>query len=297
MSFFAAPLAAMVSVYSACSFFLMPVASETCLSSAAIPSFRAATSSARAAMLPSASSMALPRSDARRSSAFFSSSDLSISDSQYAFFWSSAACSLPRTSSMLSIILTTLSKEPAWPRMAMAMRSTPKSPRPCLRLPDLRAASARRLICLSVTWVCRSAGLGKVDLKSSRDSSSLKILMVSAIATNSSERVLDRSSHSAFLVAHPCARSARNFLSSIMALVVSSKSSFRLSISTPTCPTRPSLDSIAAVLDLTSLVFAAARASKSVAAFSSAAVMSARPFSMVSFICSMMPTIWPLRGA
>mmetsp|Transcript_25323 Transcript_25323/g.80494 ORF Transcript_25323/g.80494 Transcript_25323/m.80494 type:complete len:429 (-) Transcript_25323:188-1474(-) len=296
MSFLAAPFAAKRSVYSSCSFFLSSVASATCLSSALMPSIRPAMSSASAAMDPFASSMAVSRSTACWLRALCSSSDLSSSASQKAFFSSSAFCSLPSRATMSSIILTTLSKEPVLPRKARAMRLRRASLCPYFARADLITISVRRFTSALVTLVCRNAGLGNVLLKSSRASSSFKILMVSASATSSSARVLERSSHSACLVLQPVSRSARYFLSSRRALEVSSKSAFMASICTPTCPTRSSFDSIAFVFAFISFVFAAASASKSLMACSSVEVSSARPFSMVSFICFKMSTISMLPG-
>mmetsp|Transcript_105793 Transcript_105793/g.257020 ORF Transcript_105793/g.257020 Transcript_105793/m.257020 type:complete len:212 (+) Transcript_105793:840-1475(+) len=211
-----------------------------------MPFSSAATSSVRVAMLPSASSMALPKSETANSSSFFSSSFLSSSDSQYAFFLSSLACSWPSNSTMLSIMVRTLSKLTFFPWSA----STKKSRRGSAsilrcRLLAMSACNACRRTSLPLALVCRSEGLGSVFLKSSRESSSLRILMVSARATSSSERVFCTTSHSAFFFSQFLSRSAKNFLSSSNDFVVSSKSSFKASISKPVCPLRSSLDSMA----------------------------------------------------
>mmetsp|Transcript_54724 Transcript_54724/g.108910 ORF Transcript_54724/g.108910 Transcript_54724/m.108910 type:complete len:278 (-) Transcript_54724:261-1094(-) len=140
-------------------------------------------------------------------------------------------------------------------------------------------------------------GLGNVFLKRSKASSSFKILIVSLMAKISSARVLHLSAHSASLVAQPFSSSARNFLSSANVFAVSSKSSFISTMSRPTCPTRSSLDSMAAVFASTSFFFAAIKALKFLIASASAAVMSASVASIVSFICLRIPTICPLCGA
>mmetsp|Transcript_25340 Transcript_25340/g.80542 ORF Transcript_25340/g.80542 Transcript_25340/m.80542 type:complete len:228 (+) Transcript_25340:828-1511(+) len=225
-----------------------------------MPFSSAATSSVRVAMAPFASSMALPRSEAARSSSFFLSSFLSSSSSQYAFFWSSPTCSFPSRATMPSIMARTFSKLTFFPRRASARKSRRGSARLLWpRLLAARARSACRLTSLPLALVCSREGLGSVFLKSSRASSSLRILMVSARATSSSARVFCTTSHSALFFSQFLSRSARNCLSSASDLVVSSRSAFRASISRPVCPWRPSLASMACVLLLISFSLAAAR--------------------------------------
>mmetsp|Transcript_72895 Transcript_72895/g.193624 ORF Transcript_72895/g.193624 Transcript_72895/m.193624 type:complete len:228 (-) Transcript_72895:765-1448(-) len=225
-----------------------------------MPFSKAATSSVRVSMVPLASSMAFSKSEAAKSSCFLLSSFLSISASQYAFFWSSLDCSLPSKATMSSIMASTLSKPTVLPRRASARKSKRGSwsPPPSCVL-ALRACNARCLTSLPLALVCNSEGLGNVFLKSSKASSSFRILIVSARANNSSVRVFCTASHSSFFFAQLLSRSAKNFLSSPRDLVVSSKSSFKVSILTPVCPWRPSFASIACVLLLTSFCLAATK--------------------------------------
>mmetsp|Transcript_14841 Transcript_14841/g.39594 ORF Transcript_14841/g.39594 Transcript_14841/m.39594 type:complete len:223 (+) Transcript_14841:790-1458(+) len=222
-----------------------------------MPFRRALISSARVAMLSSVSSIAFSRSLSLMSSTFFSSSAVSSSFSQYAFFASSEACSSPSSATMLSIILRTLSKLLAPPRSAREMSAT----RGSWLLTLSRAFKAAVCTSLLVTCSCISVGVGRVFLKSSKASSSLRILMVSARARSSSVRVFERSSHSAVFVSQPFSSSAKNFLSASRAFAVSSKSSFMLTISTASSPEAESFDSISVVRASISAVLAALKAS------------------------------------
>mmetsp|Transcript_36318 Transcript_36318/g.82606 ORF Transcript_36318/g.82606 Transcript_36318/m.82606 type:complete len:224 (+) Transcript_36318:853-1524(+) len=210
-----------------------------------MPCSKAATSSVRVAIVPLASSMALFRSEAAKSSSFLESSFLSISDSQYAFFWSSLACSSPSKATMSSIMVRTFSKLTFLPRRASTKKSSLGS---LICALALRACNARCLTSFPLARVWMNDGLGSVPLKSSRASSSLRILIVSAMATCSSARVVCTTSHSCLFFSQFESRSARNFLSSARDLVVSSKSSFSASIFRPAWPWRPSLASIACVV-------------------------------------------------
>merc|ERR1719510_2827627 len=95
-----------------------------------------------------------------------------------------------------------------------------------------RIVSKLTLVCTKLA----ALALGKVFLKRSKASSSLRTLIVSANATNSSARVLDLSSHSAVFVAQLFSRFAKNSLSAISAASVSVKSSFISTISMPSSP-------------------------------------------------------------
>mmetsp|Transcript_36325 Transcript_36325/g.82623 ORF Transcript_36325/g.82623 Transcript_36325/m.82623 type:complete len:205 (+) Transcript_36325:624-1238(+) len=202
-----------------------------------MPFSRAAISSARVAIAPLASSMALPKSDAARSSSFLVSSFLSNSASQYAFFWWSLACSSPSMETMSSIILMTFSKLTFFPRRASTRKSTRGSADlPWARLPAVSACNACCRTSLPLALVCNNEGLGKVFLKSSSASSSFRTLIVPARATSSSARVFLRSSHSAVFVSQLFSRPARNFLSSARAASVSERSSFMVTIATPNSP-------------------------------------------------------------
>mmetsp|Transcript_3052 Transcript_3052/g.9552 ORF Transcript_3052/g.9552 Transcript_3052/m.9552 type:complete len:201 (-) Transcript_3052:604-1206(-) len=200
---------------------------------------------------------------------------------------------------MLSSIFRIFSKLTLRPRSARATRSRRASRRapPCLRRPGRRARSACCFTSLLVTAVCSSEGLGMVFLKMSRESSEFRIFMVSPKAKSSLARALCTSSHSFSLVPQFLPRFARNALSSSKDAVVSFRSSRRPSISTPSCPLRCSLSSMARWAAAISFFLAFCRSSLVCLADSSFSVISARVFSMVSFICFMMPTISPLPGA
>ena len=86
--------------------------------------------------------------------------------------------------------------------------------------------------------------------------------MASLMAATSSVRILLRSSHSFFFVAHCDARFARNDCRSSSSFVVSSMSSAVVVTDTARLPERTVLDSMASELAWISLVFAAAHSSK-----------------------------------
>mmetsp|Transcript_56547 Transcript_56547/g.112450 ORF Transcript_56547/g.112450 Transcript_56547/m.112450 type:complete len:218 (-) Transcript_56547:470-1123(-) len=156
---------------------------------------------------------------------------------------------------------------------------------------------ARRRMFIVDDLVCKNAGVGNVFLNKSRASSSFRILIVSPIANISSARTLHRWFHSSSFVEQLFAISAKNTWFSPSAFLVSSRSSFNSTISRPSSAHRSVFDSIAFVFASSSLFFAAMRRSKSFTAFSSAAVMSANSFSMVSKSCFRIPTMSPLLGA
>mmetsp|Transcript_88331 Transcript_88331/g.253032 ORF Transcript_88331/g.253032 Transcript_88331/m.253032 type:complete len:226 (+) Transcript_88331:782-1459(+) len=223
MSSLAAWSAAIVSLYSEFSALRTSVDSATDLSRALMLAVKDLISSPSWASPPVASSLAFSKLSYSRSNTLCSSSDLSIAVWQYSFFESSSCCSLPSKAVMSSIILRTFSKLPDRPANAiMIMFKRVSSFLPCLAF---KASIALRFKIRPLTWVCSSAGLGKVFLNNSRASSSLRILIVSARATSSSPLVLDLSSHSAFFVVHEVDMSARNFRSSSKAAVLSSRSS------------------------------------------------------------------------
>mmetsp|Transcript_58311 Transcript_58311/g.136329 ORF Transcript_58311/g.136329 Transcript_58311/m.136329 type:complete len:214 (+) Transcript_58311:689-1330(+) len=121
--------------------------------------------------------------------------------------------------------------------------------------------------------------------------------MVSASASFSSARFFSIASHSLSLVAQFSSMSAKNFWSSAKASSVSSKSLVFSAISTPNLPTRAVFSSIAFVCAANSFSFAAFSSAWFFWAASSASVISAKSFSISSFITFKMPTIWPLAGA
>mmetsp|Transcript_107924 Transcript_107924/g.281744 ORF Transcript_107924/g.281744 Transcript_107924/m.281744 type:complete len:243 (+) Transcript_107924:371-1099(+) len=241
------------------------------------------------------SSIVLSRSLNFTPSTFLSSSAVSNSFSQYDFLPSSASCSCASRLTISSIIFSTLSKPFAPPCSAISISVT--RPSPLLAVRSALSALLRTSLLLTCSWSSEGPALGNVFVNKSSASSSFRILMVSAMASSSSVRILVRSSCSCFFVAQPLLSSARKALSSARVLAVSSLSSFMLAISRPSSPEASSFCSIAVVSASISAVLAAISASKTDTAFSSEAWASLRSFSMVSCICCRMPEICPACGA
>mmetsp|Transcript_34164 Transcript_34164/g.87583 ORF Transcript_34164/g.87583 Transcript_34164/m.87583 type:complete len:200 (-) Transcript_34164:199-798(-) len=198
---------------------------------------------------------------------------------------------------MSSIILMTLEKSTLRPMSASSRKRTSTwlsntRLRPALRM-SMRAFC---LLCSAPVRVCSRLALESVFLNRSRASSSFRILMVSWIATNSSLRVLTRSSNSAALPSQSFSSSPRNFLSSMRDASVSVRSSFMCTISILSSPTRAVFFSMEAPSESISLLFAARRSLKSVTASASSSSTLARLLSNVSFISFRMPTISPPFG-
>mmetsp|Transcript_67736 Transcript_67736/g.191972 ORF Transcript_67736/g.191972 Transcript_67736/m.191972 type:complete len:240 (-) Transcript_67736:841-1560(-) len=230
----------MRSLNSAFSALRCSVASATDLSNALMPASSVAISSERVAIPSSAAAIEWSSFATVRSRAFFLSSEMSSCLPQYSFLLSSSCCSLFRLATMSSIIFMTLSKPPLlrafFPDSASARRSScARSRRPKAPCALRMAARARERIANLLVRTCTklALALGSVFLKSSSASSSLSSLIVSARATSSSERVFDRSSHSADFVAQPLLSSARKFLSSSRDSSVSVRSSFICTTFTP----------------------------------------------------------------
>mmetsp|Transcript_47806 Transcript_47806/g.138205 ORF Transcript_47806/g.138205 Transcript_47806/m.138205 type:complete len:230 (-) Transcript_47806:576-1265(-) len=189
------------------------------------------------------------------------------------------------------------------PRSAREMRSKRMSfaPfRPCRAA--LSTSNACCFTSLLLAAICSREGLGRAFLNRSKASSAFRILIVSPKAKSSSVRVFFAASNSFFLASQLLSRPAKNFLSCSSVLEVPAKSSFMVSISTPSSPSLCSLASMALWLALISFCLAATSASKSVFAVASALSASLSSFSIVSFICLRMPTIsgllevsWPWR--
>mmetsp|Transcript_44559 Transcript_44559/g.111953 ORF Transcript_44559/g.111953 Transcript_44559/m.111953 type:complete len:208 (-) Transcript_44559:407-1030(-) len=207
---------------------------------------------------------------------------------------------------MSSIILMTLSKPPVlrafFPANASDKRSSAAlSLGKAAFFAALRASKARERTAEVDTDICTRLALalapGNVFLNKSNASSSLRTLIVSASATNSSARVFERSSHSAVFVLQLLSSSWRKPVSAARAASVSSLSSFAATIATPSSPICSVLASMEAVSAATSLVLAAISPSYVLMAASSVAVASAKSFAMVSPICFKMPRISPLCGA
>mmetsp|Transcript_158220 Transcript_158220/g.274798 ORF Transcript_158220/g.274798 Transcript_158220/m.274798 type:complete len:201 (+) Transcript_158220:1044-1646(+) len=199
---------------------------------------------------------------------------------------------------MSSIIFSTLSKFTFLPWSATAMKSSSGRWPPAWCFASAIWARARFCCEITLTFTCtRALAPGSVFLKSSKASSSFKILIVSANATCSSARTFMFASCSSFFVAQSVSKSARNFWSSAKAFSVSLKSPFICTISTPSSPTRTVFVSMAAVRAAISFSLAAISSSYALIDAASAASASASPFAIVSFICFRMPVISPPCGA
>mmetsp|Transcript_108741 Transcript_108741/g.283587 ORF Transcript_108741/g.283587 Transcript_108741/m.283587 type:complete len:228 (-) Transcript_108741:787-1470(-) len=226
---------------------------------------RAAISSANVAIPALQLSLLWLASSSAFSAAFFLSSAASNSTAQYSFFVSSSTCSFCNISTMSSISLSTFVNSTFLPDSAKAMRSILARCRSAAcRRALLTADCALRRMAFELTWICTkllALADGRVFLKSSRESSLFRILIVSAMARSSSVRILERSSHSAFFVAQPVSRPSRKALSSESVLEVSSMSSFMATMSRASLPDFSRVASIDAERASISFVFAAARAS------------------------------------
>mmetsp|Transcript_11091 Transcript_11091/g.24450 ORF Transcript_11091/g.24450 Transcript_11091/m.24450 type:complete len:252 (-) Transcript_11091:722-1477(-) len=246
-----------------------------------------------------ATSIADSLSAARRSRAFLLSSPWSSCRLQYSFLCSSSFCSSFKTLTISSIILITFSKPccelPRFPWRATEMRSS--ATLSCLfadRMAVRTTLRARFLALLFWNWIkLAEVGLGKVFLNKSKASSSLRTLMVSAKATNSSDRVFERSSHSDVFVSQLVSSSERYFLSAMSAASVSDRSSFIWTIETPSSPIWPVFASISALSALTSFCLAAIVSSYALMAADSVLVRSANDFFISSPISFRMPVTSP----
>mmetsp|Transcript_36552 Transcript_36552/g.79779 ORF Transcript_36552/g.79779 Transcript_36552/m.79779 type:complete len:236 (+) Transcript_36552:774-1481(+) len=227
-----------------CSAFRCSVASATDLSIALIPVSTASISVESKATPSCALAMAASESESERSRTFFLSSAKSSCLPQYSFLWSSSTCSFLRFFTMPSIMAVTFSKPACLPcsaitRRSRRLRSPVHAPANLRAAP--RATTKARIRCARAlsprTCTKLTLEAGKVFLKSSRASSSLRTLMVSAKAVSSSERTFTLSSHSEAFVAQPFSSSAWNFWSSSNAASVLERLFFICSIATPNSPT------------------------------------------------------------
>mmetsp|Transcript_135277 Transcript_135277/g.235222 ORF Transcript_135277/g.235222 Transcript_135277/m.235222 type:complete len:290 (+) Transcript_135277:741-1610(+) len=289
----------MSSLCSACSSLRCSVASDTLLSSSAMPSANALISAVVEAMLSSSEAIMASRLATPASSSFFLSSSVSNCMLQDSFFMSSSFCSASSKTTMSSIIFNTFSKLYFFPIMAKAMKFNSGRGLPCLRSSARISCKAARRCWRSATFTCKrlEAAEGRVFLKISRASSSFKILMVSARATNSSARDFMLASCSAVFFAQFSSKFAKNFLSSSSATCVSFRSSFNVTSVTLASPRSSVFVSIAFVFAAISLAFAFMRASFSAIAVSSSDVAFSNSAVMESCSCLRMPVIWPLFGA
>mmetsp|Transcript_13306 Transcript_13306/g.36006 ORF Transcript_13306/g.36006 Transcript_13306/m.36006 type:complete len:264 (+) Transcript_13306:900-1691(+) len=262
---------------------------------------RAAISSANVAIPALQLSLLWLASSSAFSAAFFLSSAASNSTAQYSFFVSSSTCSFCNISTMSSISLSTFVNSTFLPDSAKAMRSILARCRSAAcRRALLTADCALRRMAFELTWICTkllALADGRVFLKSSSASSSLRVLIVSEIASSSSLRVFCLSAHSADLVEQPFSSSFANAWSSVRESAVSAKSAFISTTATLSSPIFLVLDSMEDVSASSSLFLATIRLSYVLMASFSCSVASARFFSMVSPICLRIPTICPLAGA
>mmetsp|Transcript_93834 Transcript_93834/g.261229 ORF Transcript_93834/g.261229 Transcript_93834/m.261229 type:complete len:357 (+) Transcript_93834:903-1973(+) len=217
---------------------------------------------------------------------------------QYSFLESSSSCSFFRVLTMLSIIAMTFSKPTFLPRSAKAMRSSSGRPERPVRLAPRNEAKARarRVAVLANTCTKLEAALGRVFLNRSSASSLARILMVSASAVSSAERVLERSSHAAACVLQPLSSSDKYFLSERRASSVSERSFFICMMVTARSPLRLIFVSIDVVSAATSFFFATIIALCSSNAASSAALSWARSLLISSPICFKIPVTSLLCG-
>mmetsp|Transcript_44352 Transcript_44352/g.70228 ORF Transcript_44352/g.70228 Transcript_44352/m.70228 type:complete len:224 (+) Transcript_44352:115-786(+) len=217
-------------------------------------SSRLLISSANILMASFSFAMAFSRSDIDLSNSFFLSLARSSCVSQYSFLSVSDCCSFCKTTTISSIILIIFAKSTFFPSRANAMKFNSGCPRRTVR--SLASACCR--CSAAVTCNCKKLEPeGSVFLNSSRASSSLSTLIVSAKARSSCERNFTFSSCSAAFVAQFFFKSAKNFLSSSKPLPVSSRSSFISTISTWTFPRRTIFSSMALVKASTSFCLAA----------------------------------------
>mmetsp|Transcript_2051 Transcript_2051/g.6109 ORF Transcript_2051/g.6109 Transcript_2051/m.6109 type:complete len:252 (-) Transcript_2051:535-1290(-) len=244
-------------VYSSFSSFRCTVASAAALSSSAIPACRDLSSSASCAIAPLRSSIEVSRSPASLAKSLTLSSAASICLSQYSFLDSSSTCSWARRASMSSTILMTLEKSTLRPPSMNSTKRTFKRPPGCSPWRPWSAESARCRACSAPCANCTKLALGSVFLKSSRASSSLRIVMVSEMASSSSERICALISHSSFFVWQFCCRSAWKRWSSSRASSVSVRSSFICTSCTARLPARRILSSMDLLKASTSFFLAA----------------------------------------
>mmetsp|Transcript_1896 Transcript_1896/g.4450 ORF Transcript_1896/g.4450 Transcript_1896/m.4450 type:complete len:255 (+) Transcript_1896:776-1540(+) len=254
----------MSSVNSAFSLFRCIVASSTSLSSSVMPACSVLISSASVAMVSAWSSTDASKSSMLCASPFALSSTLSICFRQYSRLPSSSVCSCASSAIMSSTILITFEKS-TFPPCKTSSRNRISGSAAVLLPPfprrACRAAMARRCTRSRSAANCKKLELGKAFLKRSSASSSLRILMVSWIATSSCARSFFLSSHSACLLSQFCVRSFRNFWSWIKIASACVRSCFMRTTCTCKSPTRATFFSIDLLKVFTSFLLAAMRSS------------------------------------
>mmetsp|Transcript_12389 Transcript_12389/g.24981 ORF Transcript_12389/g.24981 Transcript_12389/m.24981 type:complete len:301 (-) Transcript_12389:394-1296(-) len=264
-----------------------------------MPAVKATISSVKIAMDSFAEAIAASKSETLRSNSFFLSSLVSRVFSQYSFFESSSACSCFKVATMPSIMARTFSKPIFLPRRARKMASSfgRLDGNSVFKL-AARAARALARKLAAPTWTCMklALALGNVALKSSRASSSLSTLIVSAKATSSSARNLLRSSHSFAFLSQSSFKLDENCLSASSASLVSPKSFFICAMDTPSSPILAVLVSMASDRKAFSFFLAAMSSSNERMAASSASDASLRLPPISSCNSLRIPTICPLCG-
>mmetsp|Transcript_51375 Transcript_51375/g.116742 ORF Transcript_51375/g.116742 Transcript_51375/m.116742 type:complete len:228 (-) Transcript_51375:832-1515(-) len=217
----AALLSAASLVYASCSCFLCSVAWATVESRSLMPAFKEEISSFKFLISSASESSLVSKVLILFASSLFSSSVLSISASQKAFFWSSSSCSFFREATILSTSSITFSKPPFLPCRAIRITST-LTERGSFRNCSLIFPRAS----LSLVRTCNRLGEGRVFLKSSKASSEFSSLMVSAIATSSWARVPLASSCSFAFVLQSSAKPDKKVSSAPFEVSVSLRSFF-----------------------------------------------------------------------
>mmetsp|Transcript_76940 Transcript_76940/g.193514 ORF Transcript_76940/g.193514 Transcript_76940/m.193514 type:complete len:205 (-) Transcript_76940:943-1557(-) len=204
----------MTFLYSAFSFLRCSVASATDLSNARMPFFKTAISSVSVAMRSLICSMAVLRSDTERCNAFFFAFAVANCVPQYSFLRSSAFCSSFNVATSCLTNFTTLSRPTFRPLKASEMKSRRSAPWPgrTFERTWFTAPLTSARIDSVVVWSCKKLAppLGNVVLNNSNESSSLRILIVSANATTSFARISFSSSWAACLEAQFFFKAAAN---------------------------------------------------------------------------------------
>mmetsp|Transcript_24982 Transcript_24982/g.54906 ORF Transcript_24982/g.54906 Transcript_24982/m.54906 type:complete len:211 (-) Transcript_24982:832-1464(-) len=205
-----------------CSSLRCSVASAVALSNEAIPSSNDLISAFKFEIASLLLLIVCARFDKVCFRVFTLSSPLSNSALQYSRLESSSSCSFFKASFISSTILITFSKPFFLFAKVRLIKSRCGFPAAASIL--FNTANALERTCLSDTATCRR--LGNVFLNRSRASSSLRILIVSEIANNSSDRVCLISWYSLTLSSQSCPNCARYPSSAAKDFSVSSLSSF-----------------------------------------------------------------------
>mmetsp|Transcript_3096 Transcript_3096/g.7924 ORF Transcript_3096/g.7924 Transcript_3096/m.7924 type:complete len:355 (-) Transcript_3096:645-1709(-) len=223
-----------------------------------------------------------------------SSSLVSSSLLQNSTFSYSSFCWDFNSSTILSIMTFTLAKSSSFTREARVARA---------KLLCLRATTATRLHARSRVR-CNDVATFEDELtctklmvlpKSSRASSSLRIVSASPKAAISSVRTFTRALYSSASVAQLSVMSARNFWLAANAASAAAMSFFAVAVLSKSSARAPSFIFLCFVAAAISPSFAAFRVSNSLSACVSSFCAAARSRPNWSLISERMPKIWPLR--